>query len=115
MGSLINQETLNALKQFDAPGQRDFLTKIIQVYLSDTAMRFPTLWMAQRGGNADELSKAAHAIKGSSLNVGAEQLAALMQTIEKEGRSGVVSAAEKLTEAEALYQKVSVELKTILI
>jgi HPt (histidine-containing phosphotransfer) domain-containing protein len=47
-------------------------------------------------GDADALRKAAHALKGSSANLGAQQVSAVSAELEKLGRSGTVQGAEAL-------------------
>jgi HPt (histidine-containing phosphotransfer) domain-containing protein len=110
MTNSLNQETLAALQELDKPGKLDFITEIIQTYLKDTEVRFKDMWMMHASGNADGLAKTAHAIKGSSLNVGVDGLAEMMRTVELEGKSGVLSRREYLAESEALFQRAKVDL-----
>jgi HPt (histidine-containing phosphotransfer) domain-containing protein len=111
MSEILNLETLGALREFDEPGKNDFITEIIGVYITDTQDRFKALWAAHQARDPLALSKTAHAIKGSSLNVGADGLADKMKTFEMEGKIGVLPASEKVTEAEALFALVCEELK----
>lgn len=110
MDNLLNMETLAALREFDEPGKKDFITEIVDAYLNDTAARIKSLWETQKAGDVLALSKVAHAIKGSSLNVGADALAALMKVIEMEGKAGTLSGLEKIEEAEKMFRDVSEEL-----
>ncbi|HPP46535.1 MAG TPA: Hpt domain-containing protein, partial [Accumulibacter sp.] len=51
---------------------------------------------AVQEGDADGLRKAAHGMKSSSANVGAEALAALCKELELIGRAGTVDGADEL-------------------
>jgi HPt (histidine-containing phosphotransfer) domain-containing protein len=51
---------------------------------------------AADAGDAEALRKAAHGLKSSSANVGAERLAALCNELELLGRSGTVAGAPGL-------------------
>ena len=107
MDHLLNMETLTALRKFDEPGKNDFIAEIVDAYLADTAYRFKSLWETHKTGDAGALGKVAHSVKGSSLNVGADGLAALMKTIEMDEKAGTLSAVEKIAEAEKLFVQVS--------
>jgi HPt (histidine-containing phosphotransfer) domain-containing protein len=114
MTQLLNVETLSALREFDEPGKNDFISEIINAYLTDTDARFKVLLDNHRAGNAEAVGKTAHAIKGSSLNVGADTLASLMLEIELEGKKGILSPIEKILSANRQFQSISAELKTYL-
>ena len=111
MDAMLNPGTISALQEFEEPGKKDFLTEIITAYTQDTAVRFQSLWAAHQSGQPIELGKMAHAIKGSSLNVGADPLSNLMRAIEMQGKSGVLTPSEKIEEAEAMFRKVCEALK----
>jgi two-component system, sensor histidine kinase and response regulator len=111
---LLNPATLAALREFDEPGKSDFFNEIIEAYLSDTGERMLRLQAEHDAGDAENLAKTAHAIKGSSLNVGAEDFAALMHSLEKAGKSGSAGSPADLAEAHALYGKLRATLASLL-
>jgi two-component system, sensor histidine kinase and response regulator len=102
---ILNLETLNDIREMDAPGKNDFLLKILGAYLTDTVKRFHSLAEAYKAKDISSIISLAHTIKGSSLNVGADNLATLMQRIEKEGKSGSLCSLESIAEAEILFRK----------
>ena len=114
MTRLINPETLAALRDLDGLGKSGFLAEIVNAYLADTAVRLQDLWTAQKAGKAEVIAKAAHSIKGSSLNVGADTFAALMQSIESDAKDGSVGTPERLRDAEALFGLIRHELESYL-
>jgi HPt (histidine-containing phosphotransfer) domain-containing protein len=102
---LLNLETLNDIREMDPPGKNDFLLKIIGAYLTDTTNRFKSLVMAHKTNDLQALVVLAHTIKGSSLNLGADRLATVMQRIEKEGKNGNRGSTEVISEAESLFHQ----------
>jgi HPt (histidine-containing phosphotransfer) domain-containing protein len=75
-------ETLRGLN----PGDDSFLRDLIQIYLDDSPKRIAEIEQALAQGDAHRLTLAAHSLKGSSANFGAEQLRALSERIEMFGR-----------------------------
>jgi HPt (histidine-containing phosphotransfer) domain-containing protein len=111
MSDCLNFETLAALREIEKPGQMVFTAKLINAYLEDTGVRLKAVRTAHQSGDAAALAKQAHAVKGTSLNVGADGLAAFMMTIERQAEKGVLCAPERLFRAEALFQEVSEALR----
>lgn len=111
MSDCINFETLAALREVEKPGQTAFTAKLINAYLEDTAKRLQEVRIAHQSGDTVLLAKLAHAVKGSSLNVGADGLAALMMTIEREAEKGTLCGQDRLLGIEALFQRVGGALK----
>ena len=92
----INPRALDAIRQLPGPNGALLVQKVIGAYLADTPPRVAQLRAAVDAGDADTVRRAAHALKSSSANVGAEQLSALCREIESLGRSGSVEAAKAL-------------------
>ncbi|MEO6098087.1 MAG: Hpt domain-containing protein [Fibrobacteria bacterium] len=114
MFDCINFETLAALREIEKPGQMVFTAKLINAYLEDTEKRLKEVGTAHQSGNTGLLAKLAHAVKGSSLNVGADGLAALMMTIEREAEKGTLCDPERLIRMEASFRQVREALKSYL-
>ena len=110
MSDCLNLKTLAALREIEEPGQMVFTTKLINVYLEDTRERLNAFRIAHQSGDCAVLAKVAHAVKGSSLNVGADGLAALMKTIEMDAKKGTLCAPDQLVRIEALFRQVGEEL-----
>ena len=92
----INPRALNAIRHLPGPNGALLVQKVIGAYLADTPPRFAQLRAAADAGDAEALRKAAHALKSSSANVGAEQLAALCKALEMLGRKATVDGATTL-------------------
>jgi two-component system sensor histidine kinase/response regulator len=92
----INPRALDAIRRLPGPNGPALVSKVIDAYLADTPPRFAQLRAAVDAGDAEALRKAAHALKSSSANVGAEQLAALCRELEMLGRKATVAGAGML-------------------
>ncbi|MDQ4503508.1 response regulator [Sinomonas sp. ASV322] len=69
---------------------------------------------SSRGGSSD-LHKAAHKLKGSAGNIGAERAAELCRELEELGRQGGTAAPDQLDELEAELARVSESLRRALL
>ena len=65
-----------------------FLKEVFAAYQTDTARRLVELRTALAARDAKGIKRAAHTIKGSSLNVGAETLTAYCRQLEQIAESG---------------------------
>ncbi len=78
----INPRALDAIRHLPGSNGVLLVRKVIGAYLADTPTRLAQLHAAETAGDAEALHEAAHALKSSSANVGAEQLAALCKELE---------------------------------
>ncbi len=76
-----------------ATGNEELLDRVIDTYVTDVRKHFQDL--LQHRENPEEFGKSAHAIKSSSLNVGAKLVAERASELEREARAGRVSYTEK--------------------
>lgn len=77
----------------------EFLNDIYTTYIEDTADRLVEVQRFVAAQDADQTSFFAHAIKGSSLNVGADALATLAGDLEVLTMKGDQSQSAALTDA----------------
>jgi HPt (histidine-containing phosphotransfer) domain-containing protein len=90
-----------------AMGDEEFLIELIDLYLDDAPAQLEDLGQAVAGQDIAAASAAAHKLKGSCGNVGAEGLMALCQQIEASGK------ASRIQELPALFQQVSREFDEV--
>jgi HPt (histidine-containing phosphotransfer) domain-containing protein len=90
-----------------AMGDDEFLSELIDLYLRDAPTQLEALGEAVASLDTAAVSAAAHKLKGSCGNVGAEGLMALCQKIESSGK------ASRLEELPALFQQVSHEFEEV--
>lgn len=91
--SPIDLSQLAALREIQQPGQPDFVTELIDLFLNETDSQLKSLREAVVNNDAVELRRLAHLLKGSSANIGARTMAALYEEMEGENRTNVESAA----------------------
>jgi two-component system, sensor histidine kinase and response regulator len=88
----VNAEALDRLRELSDGDALSFLKDLLGTYQNDTTQRLTVLRAACAAADAGGLRRAAHAIKGSSLNVGALHLADLCQQVELLAESGALDA-----------------------
>jgi HPt (histidine-containing phosphotransfer) domain-containing protein len=74
-------------------GDAAWLRELLDTYVADTRRRLDELHVVLAGGEATEIQRAAHGIKGSSSNIGARRMADLCHEVEDVARAGDVAAA----------------------
>ncbi len=94
--SPINPRALEAIRSLPGPNGAAFVATVIRAYLADAPGRMEQIRSAVTSGDAERLRKAAHGMKSSSANVGAETLAGACKDIEALGRGGTTEGAEPL-------------------
>ena len=86
------------LKAFD--GDREFLTDVVKVFLSDYPNLLENIRLASAENNSDALMRAAHSLKGMLKNFQADSAAEVAFELEQKGKQadfdGVTEAIEKL-------------------
>ena len=92
----IDWGRLEEFREYDDP-QGSLVKDIINLYLRDGEPRVIEIARAFGDEDADAMTRAAHALKGASGNLGADQVAALCKTIESAGH-----AAQPARAAEAV-------------
>ncbi len=80
----LDYETLHTLKQV----MEDDFGLLIETFRQDSTERLKKLYEVVQGTDADSIRRSAHSFKGSSSNVGAQQLSALCAVLEKKALAG---------------------------
>jgi HPt (histidine-containing phosphotransfer) domain-containing protein len=84
----INVKVLGTLRSFDKETASAFLSELIDIFLQDSQDYMARLQTALEQRDSEAATKAAHAFKGGSGNLGAEKLATLAHCVESAGRTG---------------------------
>ncbi len=71
-------------------GDEEFMAELIDIFLDDSPAQIRVLRDAIEGREAEVAASAAHRLKGSSGNLGADSLAALCRRVEESGRENRV-------------------------
>ncbi|MGH7302064.1 MAG: response regulator, partial [Candidatus Rokuibacteriota bacterium] len=80
-------------------GDRALLDELLGIFVEDAPVRMKAIRRALAGGEAAELMREAHTIKGALKVIGATTAAGLAQGLEALGRDGNMSEADKLAVA----------------
>lgn len=112
--SVINPDAIQALRDLSPDGDGEFLRELISIYLTDTPKQLVQLEEALSRQDSAVVIRAAHTIKGSSGNFGAEEFASLARDIEAHAKANnVPAAAALLPEFKIRFEKVATALKQL--
>jgi HPt (histidine-containing phosphotransfer) domain-containing protein len=112
--SPINPQAIQALRELSPDGDAEFLRELVGIYLEDTPKQIAQLEQALASGDASVATRAAHTMKGSSGNFGAEALMQVAKEAELAAKAGDLAAASKLVpELKRRFEIVAVALKQV--
>ena len=101
---LLDEDVLASLRELQEQGEPDILNELIELFLDEAPAQLSALREAiEGGGDAGPVERVAHALKGSSGNVGAMRVAAVCAELETVGRD------RELTRAPELLDQLEVE------
>ncbi|WP_257307068.1 Hpt domain-containing protein [Geothrix campi] len=102
---LLDLTTLQNLVELD-DGNHGLVLEMIGIFREDTQGRIGDILAAAARQDAEEFSRAAHALKGGAGALGAKALRAKAAELEALGRGGSVEAGPELrTNLETLFQE----------
>ncbi|WP_332855910.1 response regulator, partial [Duganella sp. S19_KUP01_CR8] len=111
----INRQALENIRALSATKGDALLERVLHAYLDDTPKHLHTLRQAIGTRNISQMRKAAHSLKSSSANVGADALAQRCKELEQLGRNDTTAgAAVLLADMERSFQAVRQALGAIL-
>jgi HPt (histidine-containing phosphotransfer) domain-containing protein len=109
--SPIDLSLLEGFRQFDEDGE-NLLLRLIDVFLENTPKLIAAARSAIERKDADAAARAAHTLKGSCSNFGAERLMKAAGALEMAGTQGdVAQLAELLSLLETEYYHVRIALE----
>jgi HPt (histidine-containing phosphotransfer) domain-containing protein len=94
---LLDLTTLRNLVELD-DGGHGLLAEMTAIFREDTPRRIQDILAAAAAGNGEELSRAAHALKGGAGALGAETLRSLASELETMGRRGSTDVGPELAQ-----------------
>jgi len=86
--NIIDMRAIETLRELSPDDGGEFVRELIGIYLQDTPQRVAEIEQALTTQDAAIVMRAAHSIKGSSGNFGANRLAQLAAEIEQQGKLG---------------------------
>jgi HPt (histidine-containing phosphotransfer) domain-containing protein len=85
MQEILSREVVSQIRQL---GGEKLLNELAELYLEHTPKRLESLGVGVRRGNREQVAKAAHSIRSSSLSLGAAQVAENAAAIERLANAG---------------------------
>jgi HPt (histidine-containing phosphotransfer) domain-containing protein len=110
----IDLDAITNLRELNPGDNGEFLREIVGIYIEDTPRRIADLKACLATSDVLTFTRAAHTIKGSSANVGAQVLKGIAERLElisrREGLSGV---GPLIAECEAEFGRATLELRRL--
>ncbi len=111
----LNMTFLDQFRELDPVGGLGLIKEIMTVYLDSSLGLLRQVEQGLIAGDADALRRAAHSLKSSSANVGAEKLSKLFLELEVMGRDGLLTAAMPvLDETRQAYAEATEEMRQLM-
>jgi HPt (histidine-containing phosphotransfer) domain-containing protein len=111
---ILDPEAISGLREL-SPGDDSFLKEIIEIFLEDTPARINDARSTLATGDTVAFIRAAHTIKGSCGNLGAERLRRTAERIEHDARkNGLVGLESAVAELEAEFAAARSALSALL-
>jgi signal transduction histidine kinase/DNA-binding response OmpR family regulator/HPt (histidine-containing phosphotransfer) domain-containing protein len=92
----INRKVLESLRELDPAGGMGLAHTIMRTFLDSSRERVASMEQAIAAGDGVVLGQAAHALKSSAANVGAETLSGMYRELEQLGRENRIDEARRL-------------------
>jgi HPt (histidine-containing phosphotransfer) domain-containing protein len=93
---VLDSEVLAELRRLETPSGTELLSTVIDLYIADTPQRLAAIRAAMEQSNAKVVASEAHALKGSSLHLGAKRMGELCEILEEQARAGTTGGASVL-------------------
>ncbi|MBL0086687.1 MAG: response regulator [Ideonella sp.] len=114
-GPAINPAAIETLRELDEPGSTELVTQLVSSFLKSADGNLERVAAALAEGNAKAWAQAAHSLKSSAANLGADALAGCYRELEKCGREGRIDDARSLLEpTRREQQRALLELRELL-
>ncbi len=105
---LVDPAAIQNLREL---GDDEFLTEIIGIFTDDTPKRMDELRTSFAAGDSATFVRAAHSVKGSSSNLGAERLRVLAEKLEQDAKTdGIAGLDTRIAVLEETFRLTAEEL-----
>ena len=112
---VLDRAVIETLRHLTTPGEPDVLTEVLQLFLTEVPRRMDRLRNACAAGNIEEVYRAAHSLKGSAGNIGAQRMMGVCRQLDEMGRAGDLTDAAPLLAALGIeYERVVAEIDRII-
>ena len=112
--AVLDPDVLRSLKNLEEDGEQSIVAELAGIFLEDVASRLDALWRAVDEDDANSVLETAHALKGSSANMGACKMHDVCSKLQETGKSGDLTKVPGLLEQlEAEFGRVRPELTAL--
>jgi HPt (histidine-containing phosphotransfer) domain-containing protein len=94
--AVLNESVLAELREYQTPGEPDFVTELIGVFNDDLNDRLAQINAGLQAGDANRVRLAAHALKGASGELRAQRMREICSRLELSASEGSISAANAM-------------------
>jgi CheY-like chemotaxis protein len=94
--AVIDRQVLDQLGKVRTNGKPELLTRVINLYLTESPKLMQKLKQAAGAGDATEIARSAHSLKSSSANVGAKVLSRSCEDLEGAARRADTEEARRV-------------------
>jgi two-component system, sensor histidine kinase and response regulator len=96
--AVLDETVLAELREYQNPGEGDFVTELIGIFSEDLTDRLVQISTGLEAGDANRVRQAAHALKGSSGELGAQRMREICARLESSAAEGSIVAAPALAQ-----------------
>jgi two-component system, sensor histidine kinase and response regulator len=112
LAGVIDVSILAGFREMDMEGEESILGKLIDVFVENTPRVIADARKALATGISPQLERAAHTLKGSCSNFGAERMRVACERLELASRDGhIENAAELINKTESEFELVRLALE----
>jgi HPt (histidine-containing phosphotransfer) domain-containing protein len=112
---VLDESVIETLRQLTPPGEPDVLTEVLQMFLQEVPPRIERLRNAWTTGDIQEVHRAAHSLKGSAGNIGAQRLLAVCRQLDDRAKPAEpATTAELVAALDVEYARVETEIRRLL-
>jgi len=83
----------------------DLISEILELFREESEANLAALESRRKAGDLSELGRAAHALAGSSANIGAARLWQSAKSLEQSAKEGSLPSAEEIEALKSLYEE----------
>lgn len=101
---ILDYSIIQGLKEL-GDDEEDFFKEVVELYIEQAPSLINEIKTFAFSADAENMGRAAHTLKGASLNVGAKKFAEVCKSIELDGKDGILSnVAEHLKNLDSQYE-----------
>lgn len=112
-GIVIDSATIQALQELGGDDDPGLVLELIEMFLDDASTRMGAMNAAMDQGDLDTVSKAAHALKSASANIGALTFSACCKQVEATANSQDTTVGGHVDQCKGMFQEVQAALNSL--